>query len=241
MAILKVKIGKQGTWPQAFLLLISPLLILFTFRWLLYEPFVIPSGSMEPNLLKHDHLFVNKYSYGIKSPIGQGWLINFSSPQRGDVIVFKYPENKKVYFIKRLIGVPGDRIYINNGQVTVNGKPWKLYPTQSDQDNNKELGFDYFIESVADDTREHFIKMYSNQATMTEGIKEFIVPQKSYFVMGDNRNESHDSRYWGFVNHNLLVGRASIIWLSCENTLETAPMICDPSLIRLNRLFKQVR
>ena len=248
------KIGKQGTWPIAITFLILPLLLVTCFRWLLFEPFVIPSGSMMPNLLVHDHLFVTKYSYGIKAPFGDGWLLRFSEPQRGDIVVFRYPEKRDVFYIKRLIGLPGDRVTVQNGQITLNGKPWAIRSISKEQYNDEE-DFEYYyegvppypvsVESGREDQREypeteHLIKLHSNHIHVDPDAKHFIVPENSYFVMGDNRDQSHDSRFWGFVPGQLLIGRASIIWLSCEETLPTAPMICDPGKLRPSRMFKTV-
>ncbi|MGZ3691143.1 MAG: signal peptidase I [Pseudobdellovibrio sp.] len=240
MAIFKKKIGKQGTWFSAASLLLLPLLVLSVFRWVIFEPFVIPSGSMEPNLLVHDHIFVNKHSYGIRSPIGDAWLLKFSPPQRGDIVVFKYPENQKVFFIKRLIGLPGDVVKVQNGQITINDKPWVITPVSGDE-NNVQEGFNFFIESVAESNNEHLVKYFSNQLHVDPTMRTINVPAHSYFMMGDNRDQSHDSRFWGFVDESLLIGKASVIWLSCEKTLETAPMICDPTQMRLERLFKKVQ
>ena len=123
MNLIKKKIGKQGTWPQALLTFFIPLALVFLFRWFLFEPFVIPSESMVPNLLIHDHIMVKKFSYGFKPPMGDGWLWKFKQPARGDVVVFRFPENRDVFFIKRLIGLPGDEVLVQNGQISVNGKP----------------------------------------------------------------------------------------------------------------------
>ncbi len=127
------KIGKQGTWVSAITFLIMPLLLVSCIRWLLFEPFVIPSASMMPNLLIHDHLFVKKFSYGIKAPFGDGWFLRFTEPQRGEIVVFRFPEKRDVFFIKRLIGLPGDVIKIQNGQITLNGKPWVIRAINEDQ------------------------------------------------------------------------------------------------------------
>lgn len=233
------KIGKQGTWPLAITFLILPLLLVTCFRWLLFEPFVIPSGSMMPNLLVHDHLFVAKYSYGIKAPFGDGWLMRFSQPQRGDIVVFRYPEKRDVFYIKRLIGLPGDKIKVQNGQITLNGQPWPIRSISKEQFDDEE-DFEYFYEDVPSADAGHLIKLNANHVHVDPDEKEFIVPPHSFFVMGDNRDQSHDSRFWGFVPERLLIGRASIIWLSCEETLPTAPMICDPGKLRTDRIFKTV-
>ncbi len=237
----RIKIGKQGTWIKALILLVLPIALVFSVRWIIVEPFVIPSESMLPNLLVHDHIVVAKYSYGIKNPLGDGWVIKYKEPQRGDVVVFRYPKNRDIFFIKRLIGLPGDKISVQNGQIILNGQAWILQnvakKVYGDDDN-----FNYFIESVPNanlqDT-EHLIRLaLSGHVDPVEKI--LTVPENSYFVMGDNRDQSHDSRFWGFVDEKYLIGRATYIWLSCEDTIPTAPMICDPMKLRPERIFKKI-
>lgn len=242
MSFPRAKIGKQGKWVAAISLFMAPLFLVFAFRWVLFEPFVIPSESMMPNLLVHDHIFVTKYSYGIKMPIGDGWLFKYKEPKRGDIIVFRYPENRDVFFIKRLIGLPGDKITVQNGQISVNDQPWVIVPL-SKEIYNDEDDFNYFLETMPEEASleggGHFMRL-SAHGHVDPLEKEFRVPAKSYFVLGDNRDQSHDSRFWGFVNQNYLIGRASYIWLSCEDTIPTAPMLCDPLKLRIDRIFKKV-
>ncbi len=239
MNLTSSKKGKQGTWPQALFTFFLPLLLIFIFRWFFYEPFVIPSESMVPTLLIHDHILVKKFSYGLKPPLGDGWLWKYSEPTRGDIVVFRYPENRDVFFIKRLIGLPGDLITVQNGQLSVNGKIWSLtaFPEESFSDEDT---FNYFTEQ-AENVKPHTIRLFSAYSHAGPEEKKLTVPEHSYFVMGDNRDQSHDSRFWGFVAEDLLVGQASLVWLSCEETLVSAPFICDPFRLRIQRFFKTIK
>ncbi|OFZ30364.1 MAG: signal peptidase I [Bdellovibrionales bacterium RIFCSPHIGHO2_01_FULL_40_29] len=239
MNLLRKKIGKQGTWPKALLTFLTPLFLIFLFRWVLFEPFVIPSESMVPNLLVHDHIVVKKYSYGIKPPWGDGWIWRYREPQRGDVVVFRFPENRDVFFIKRLIGLPGDELIIQNGQIAVNNKPWSLAPL-SENSYSDETIFNYYSES-SEDVTSHTIRLFKTYEHLGSEEKKITVPQNSYFVMGDNRDQSQDSRFWGFVPAELLVGQASRVWMSCEETLASAPFICDPFRLRSDRFFKTIK
>ncbi len=239
MGILILKKGKQATWPQALITFTLPLTLIFVLRWFVFEPFVIPSESMVPNLLIHDHILVKKFSYGLKRPVGDGWLWKYKEPQRGDVVVFRFPENRDVFFIKRLIGLPGDEVAVQNGQISVNGKPWVLSPHFADSFPDEDF-FNYYSEA-ADKVAPHTVRLFASSNHSDAEEKKLIVPEKSYFVIGDNRDQSRDSRVWGFVPEDLLVGKASIIWLSCEETLVSAPFICDPLRLRSDRFFKTIQ
>jgi signal peptidase I len=225
----------KATWPQAITSFLFPILLILIVRWALFEPFVIPSGSMVPNLLIHDHILVNKSSMGLKWPFTDTWMVRWAEPKRSDIIVFKYPENPNVYYIKRLIGLPGDKIDIVGGHITVNGQAWVTNPAAHQADD--ELGFAYFLENSGNES--HRIRFYEGDAG-AEDKSHFEVPAESYFFMGDNRDQSSDSRVWGFVPHKNLVGHASYIWLSCENTLASASYICDFSTLRPQRMFHHV-
>lgn len=242
-ALIRPKVGKQGTWPQALGIFFLPIFLIFAFRWFAFEPFVIPSESMVPNLLIHDHILVKKFSYGLKWPIGDGWIVQWKQPERGDVIVFRYPENRDVFYIKRLIGLPGDKIVVQNGQISVNGRPWGLQPTEP-RILDDESTFNYFTEQVQPerlDQETHVIRFFARSEHIGAEEKEFIVPEKSYFAMGDNRDQSLDSRVWGFISEDLLIGRASFIWMSCFQTLDSAPYICDPTQFRRERFFQVIK
>ncbi|MGZ3772452.1 MAG: signal peptidase I [Pseudobdellovibrionaceae bacterium] len=223
----------KGTWNQAILTFLFPILLVMSLRWAVLEPFVIPSGSMIPNLLIHDHILVEKFAYGLHVPFSNKWLIRWSEPRRGDIVVFKYPENPEVYFIKRLIGLPGDTVEVNNGRVTVNGKKFEMTPFESP---NNEKGFIYFKE-------QNGLKSYPVRFLLGDEPGQsqvYKIPQGQYFFMGDNRDQSSDSRVWGFVKEDLIVGKAWVIWLSCSSTLPTMTFVCDPAQIRFDRLFKSL-
>lgn len=217
-------VSKKGTWKQALLTFFSPLLFLFVLRWAFIEPFVIPSESMVPNLLIHDHILVKKFAYGIKVPFVDQWIVRWNEPKAGDIVVFKYPPNPNVYYVKRLVGVPGDKIEVNEGRVTRNSRPF-VY----------QSGTESFAFTEAHDDLHYSVRLQSD--TPTDEPTVFEVPPNHYFMMGDNRDNSSDSRVWGFVPERLLVGKAWMIWLSCQETLEDARFICDPLKMRWNRIF----
>tara|TARA_X000000368_G_scaffold394149_1_gene360452 strand:- start:508 stop:1269 length:762 start_codon:yes stop_codon:yes gene_type:complete len=187
------------------------LLIVLFLRSFLAEPFRIPSGSMLPTLLIGDYILVNKYEYGIKLPITKTQVIEISKPQRGDVVVFRYPANEKINFIKRVIGIPGDKIKYINKKVYVNNIEYKKNRQITHQyiDDFGRTELDIFIENQ--DNKKYNI-LNDNMSPAND--HEFEVPEKNYFVMGDNRDHSSDSRYWGFVPEENLVGEAFLIWMS---------------------------
>lgn len=221
---------KKGTWYQAILSFIIPVLLVLGIRWALIEPFVIPSGSMLPNLMVHDHIIVNKTSFGLKIPFTNHWVVKWATPKRGDVLVFRYPLNPDVFYIKRLIGLPGDNLKIKDGVITVNDQPLSMVALSGE---SREPGYLYFREK--NDGAEYDIRFLS---LLDDVYKEYTIPAGEYFFMGDNRDESSDSREWGFVKEDYLVGKAVLIWLSCESMLPTMKYMCDPSQIRSERLLK---
>lgn len=218
--------SKKGTWKQALFTFLSPLVLILGLRWAIVEPFVIPSESMVPNLLVHDHILVKKFSFGLKIPFSDIWLIRWGQPKAGDIIVFKYPDNPSVHYVKRLIGLPGDKIEVNNGRIIRNGELIN-YHSLAD--------FEYaYTESL----RENDLHTVILHGAMVPGNgRAYEVPEKQFFMMGDNRDNSSDSRVWGFVPEQNLVGKAWMIWLSCEETLADARFICDPLKMRWNRIF----
>jgi signal peptidase I len=229
----------KGTWTQAILTFLFPILLVLGVRWALYEPFVIPSGSMIPNLLVHDHILVQKFAFGLHLPFSDKWLLQWHPPQRGDIVVFKYPDNPDIYYIKRLIGLPGDEVQVLNGHITVNGKKWPLESFAKGE--RSDPNFAYYKETISNiegASNTHLIRFMKPE--VLEGIKEqtFVVPAGMFFFMGDNRDQSSDSRFWGYVKNDYIVGKAWLIWLSCDSTLPSMSFVCDPSQIRWSRLIK---
>lgn len=238
--------------------LIVAFVLAMTIRWALVEAYVIPSGSMLPSLLLHDHIFVNKLVYGLRVPFTENWLAQFRIPARGEVIVFKYPLNKDTFYIKRVVGLPGDKIYYENGRLYINDKAietqapgleddWRML---ADSDFQKEdvqnpifmsdSKDQYESLSEALDPKEpHSILLRKDGGySRTEG--PFIVPPGHLFAMGDNRDNSSDSRRWGFLPIENVLGRAMFVWLSCEKTLPVVSFLCDPTEIRWRRFFHGV-
>lgn len=190
------------------------ILIVFLLRSFLIEPFHIPTGSMMPGLVAGDFILVKKYSYGVRLPIINQKILDVGEPKRGDVVVFRYPKDPSTNYIKRLIGVPGDRVVYSNKTLYINGKRIEQYgatPEMVRENNYMLTRVTRLTENL--DGKEHSI--YIDPASPNETF-EFEVPENSYFVMGDNRDRSNDSRYWKFVSDDLLVGKAFFIWLSWD-------------------------
>lgn len=234
-------------WGSLFLAVFIALFI----RWGFVEAYVIPSGSMLPSLLIHDHIFVNKLTYGLRVPFSEQWMVKFSEPKRGEVIVFKYPKDMSTFFIKRIVGEPGDKIYYENGTLYINDKPMeKKVPSDTsdfdwlrDEDfqrdgniNDSKENYVGFTEVLVD--KEHSILLRKGDIMETYG--PVTVPPDHLFVMGDNRNNSSDSRVWGFLPKQNILGRAMFVWLSCEETIPALPMLCNPLTIRWGRFFHPV-
>ncbi len=182
-------------------------IIVLVLRSFIVEPFRIPTGSMIPTLEIGDFILVNKFSYGLRLPVINNKVISIGAPKRGDVIVFRYPENEKIDFIKRVIGLPGDEITYHDKVVYINGTP-----VPAKEISRTKLVYDEIIDlKVTMGDVKHHIHLYNNAPGGTETFK---VPDGHYFVMGDNRDKSHDSRGWGFVPEKNLVGKAFIIWMN---------------------------
>lgn len=193
------------------------ILIVLLLRSFLVEPFRIPSGSMTPTLLAGDFILVNKYTYGIRLPVINKKIISLGDAQRGDIVVFRFPKDPSIDYIKRVVGLPGDRIAYRDKVVYVNGEPMK-----------QEVRGTFIGEGVgmamtgASLRAEHLGSTVHDILVVPEksgraDTDEVVVPPGHYFVMGDNRDNSNDSRFWGFVPDENLVGRAFFIWLNWDS------------------------
>jgi signal peptidase I len=191
------------------------LLIVFLLRSFLFEPFRIPSGSLEPTLLMGDFILVNKFDYGVRLPVLHKTIRKGSEPARGDIIVFRWPPNPSIDFIKRVIGVPGDKISYINKELYINGNkiPQNLLTQVAVNDDGGEPV--QVLENQEDLLGvKHLI--YIDPQRKGLDYKDIVVPEGSYFVMGDNRDDSADSRFWGFVSDKDIVGKAVLVWMSWD-------------------------
>jgi signal peptidase I len=248
----KWDIRSRYFWVEGWGSLLLAVLAALFIRWAFFEAYVIPTGSMLPSLLIRDHIFVNKFVYGIRVPFSEKWLIKFREPKRGEIIVFKYPRDKSTFFIKRVVGIPGDKIFYEDGTLYINDEPQEkiVPPDVSDFRWLRDIDFQrdghfrdskenytHFLEVI--DGRPHNVLLSKDQRYDTAG--PIIVPEGALFVMGDNRDRSSDSRSWGVVPMENILGRASIVWLSCNETLPVLTMLCNPLEIRWGRFFHQVK
>lgn len=189
------------------------IVVVLVIRSFLIEPFRIPSDSMMPTLLDGDFIFVNKYAYGLRLPVVNEKIVSIGEPHRGDVIVFRLPSDPSINYIKRLVGLPGDRVQVRDNHLTINGSPLDLKWTGVYTDSPNYVGARLGVEKLGD--REHVV-MAAIDRYSTDF--EAIVPAGHYYFMGDNRNNSLDSRFpqVGFVPEENIVGRAVRIWMHWE-------------------------
>jgi signal peptidase I len=191
------------------------ILVVLVLRSFLVEPFRIPSGSMMPTLLAGDFILVNKFSYGIRLPVTATKVVDIGTPQRGDVVVFRFPKDPATDYIKRIVGLPGDHIRYSDKTVYINGERAAQEYVGIYSGVGTGLGMSgasLRTEQLGDGKHEILIQ---NSRRIAEG--EFTVPEGHYFVMGDNRDNSNDSRFWGTVPEENLVGKAFIIWMNWDS------------------------
>ena len=206
-------------WCRSFFPIILIVLLLRSF---VVEPFRIPSNSMMPTLLTGDFILVNKFAYGLRLPISHQKFLNVGKPSRGDVAVFRYPTDPRVDFIKRIVAVPGDRVGYANKTLYINDRPVALRKIQTYTgvgSGADTTGFDHVKEDLLGVEHEMLINPrkpdYSLGCHTLSG-RTYTVPEGHYFVMGDNRDQSNDSRCWGPVPEENLVGKAFMIWMSWD-------------------------
>lgn len=204
----------KDPWPVDYARSFFPvLLIVLVIRSFVVEPFQIPSGSMRPTLEVGDFILVNKFAYGLRLPVTNTEIADLGEPERGDVMVFRFPNDPSVNFIKRVIGLPGDRIRYADKQLYVNGEP--VPKSMIDADPATAPGEEELRERLGD--IEHSI--YNTPQAPGPQMREIIVPDNEYFMMGDNRDHSNDSRYWGFVPETDIVGKAFAVWMHWDGGL----------------------
>lgn len=239
---------KPGTTMETVRTIIYALLIAGVVRTFAYQPFNIPSGSMISTLLIGDYLFVSKFSYGYSRysfPLGIGFFngrILGSAPERGDVAVFRHPPTNREDFIKRIVGMPGDRIQMISGRLHINGEAVARRRIE-DHLSRDALGQVRRVpqyEETLPNGRTYVIREGFGDRGPADNTREFVVPSGNYFAMGDNRDDSNDSRGWGFVPADNLIGRAEILFYSTDGTAGWLQPWRWIQATRFNRIFDSV-
>ena len=241
-------VKKSGGIGETISVLVQALLIALVIRTVLFQPFSIPSGSMRPTLLEGDYLFTSKFSYGYSRysipfgpPLFKGRIWN-GTPERGDIAVFKLPSNTRIDYIKRVIGLPGDRVQMIAGVLNINGEPVKR--EQQDSINNPDVTevnrpVEVYKETLPNGVTYNTLDISPN--SIGDDTREFVVPAEHYFMMGDNRDNSVDSRFnVGFVPVENFVGKANYIFFSVSDEASPLEIWRWPSVVRFGRLFTNV-
>lgn len=232
----KGRVLMQPWWLDWTAGLFPVIAAVFVLRSFLFEPFKIPSGSMIPTLLVGDLILVNKFTYGIRLPVIHTRVTEGSPPARGDVMVFRYPPQPSLDYIKRVVGVPGDEVAYINKRLTINGKPVETSPLPDFLEEESMRYFKQFEEQLGE--QRHRLLNNAEVPAFVQGASNFNhrencrysiegvvckVPQGHYFLMGDNRDNSLDSRYWGFVPEANIVGKAFFVWMNFGNLKRIGP------------------
>lgn len=219
------------------------IITILAFRWAGYEPYVIPSGSMLPTLMVNDHILVNKSAFGLRWPFTRSWIIPPTVPQRGEIVVFRSVEKDDLFMIKRVVGLPGDKIqFTDKGELLVNGEvvetvtPEEKINWSQDDIGDNPAEYNFFTEKLG--PVHHWVMYDKNGFRFSES--PHVVPEGKLFMMGDNRDRSRDSRFWGDLPIENLLGRAMFVWLSCSKTVSSINIICDPRYIRWQRFFHKI-
>ncbi|MFC5076516.1 Signal peptidase I [Vibrio thalassae] len=246
-------IAKKAVAPSWFVensVSIFPVIaFVLVLRSFIYEPFQIPSGSMMPTLLVGDFILVEKYAYGLKDPVWRTQLVETGKPERGDIVVFKYPPQPSIDYIKRVVGLPGDTVrYSASKDICIQTKgsstckPVKLSNVEESPFVQNGIPLIQMDEKLGKVEHQILINPLRrdrvDQYQPRNGVNEWVVPEGHYFVMGDNRDNSADSRYWGFVPEGNLVGKAVGIWISFEFERGADSILPTwiPTGVRFNRI-----
>ena len=214
-------------YARSFFPVILAVLLLRSF---LVEPFRIPSGSMMPTLLVGDFILVNKFAYGLRWPVLNTKFLDLGAPERGDVVVFRFPQDESIDYIKRVVAVPGDQVYYRNKTLYLNGEPVEQVPLPPYVGEGSGQGHTGALRAVEEvDSMEHQILINPRARDLPPGCTVLAdgpvtVPDRTYFVMGDNRDNSNDSRCWGFVPDGNLVGKAFAIWMHWDGGRDGFPV-----------------
>ncbi|MBR9878789.1 MAG: signal peptidase I [Gammaproteobacteria bacterium] len=208
------ELSRKDPWPVDYAKSFFPvLLVVLVLRSFVVEPFQIPSGSMRPTLEVGDFILVNKFTYGLRLPVANTKILDLNEPERGDVMVFRYPQDPAVNFIKRVVALPGDTLRYVDKQLYVNGEP--VPKTLLDDAPESAPGELLFSEQLG----EHQHQIYNNPRDRGPLVHDVVVPEGMYFAMGDNRDHSNDSRYWGFIPEANIVGKAFAVWMHWDGGL----------------------
>ena len=219
--------SKQPLWLEYTAGLFPVILVVFALRSFVAEPFKIPSESMLPTLVVGDLILVNKFAFGVRLPLAHTKVLEVGQPQRGDVMVFRFPQDPSVDYIKRVIGLPGDKISYENKRLSINGQPVALTPAGEFEDRRRLTFYPQYSEKIGENVHKILTELekpsdiqpvvrfpYFDQCRYDERGVSCTVPPGHYFMMGDNRENSLDSRFWGFVPDENIVGKAFFIWMN---------------------------
>ena len=248
-AVTLQKVESQPWWVENSVSIFPVIAFVLVLRSFIYEPFQIPSGSMMPTLLVGDFILVEKYAYGLKDPVWRTQLVETGKPERGDIVVFKYPPQPNIDYIKRVVGLPGDTVrYSADKQVCIQAKgestckPVKLSNVEESPFIQNGIPLIQMNEKLGEVEHQILVNPLARDRVQNyqprPGVNEWVVPQGQYFVMRDNRDNSADSRYWGFVPEANLVGKAVAIWISFEFDRGADSVLPSwiPTGVRFNRI-----
>ena len=189
-------------------------LLAWIFRSFLFQPYKVPTGSLEPTILPGDFILVKQFAYALNFPAPHKQLVQFDHPHRGDIVLLRYPLDEKIVYVKRVIGLPGDQIEYTNKTLKINGKPAPSIFIDMHQDQNHQQIVSK-IETLPNGVA-HKIQLVMGRNSAEQ--MTITIPEHQYFVMGDNRDNSQDSRYFGLVDEEKIIGKAEYIWLSLDES-----------------------